>query len=117
MAFAYDQSRLESARHGISLSLPPSAGFSNAFSDGFFKGTHRERKVSAFFSVLLPDGSMRARLADCPGISENNPFALLEIVDGEAPVHWPFIRKVKSLPKSRKALKYLMTRDLKRFWI
>lgn len=49
MAFAYDQSRLESARHGISLSLPPSAGFSNAFSDGFFKGTHREKEGRRLF--------------------------------------------------------------------
>lgn len=83
LEFAYDQGYLETAAHGISLSLPLSAGFSSGFSDGFFKGTYKGKKVKAFFSGLLPEETVRERLAGYLGVSEKNPFALLEIVGGD----------------------------------
>lgn len=39
--------------------------------------------TSAFFSALLPEEGVRARLAKCLGISERNTFALLKKIGGE----------------------------------
>jgi serine/threonine-protein kinase HipA len=83
LEFVYDHHYLKTAKHGISLSLPLSAGFSDEFSDDFFKGIYRRKNVKAFFSGLLPEESVRERLAGYLGVSETNPFALLEIVGGD----------------------------------
>ncbi len=44
---------------------------------------YEEQKVRAFFSGLLPDDIARYRLARYLGVSEKNPFSLLEAVGGE----------------------------------
>ena len=71
LAFTYDADYLDAAPYGISLSLP-------LCSDAF-KGS----QVKAFFSGLLPDESVRKRLATSLGLSEKNSFALLEAVGGD----------------------------------
>ncbi len=71
LAFTYDAGYLSTASYGISLSLPLRAET--------FKGT----QVSAFFSGLLPEESVRERLAKYLGLSERNPFALLEAIGGD----------------------------------
>ncbi|HQS83725.1 MAG: phosphatidylinositol kinase [Alphaproteobacteria bacterium 16-39-46] len=40
-------------------------------------------KVKAYFSGLLPDDIVRHRLAEYLGLSEKNPFSLLEAIGGE----------------------------------
>lgn len=83
LAFSYDKEYIEKAPFGISLSLPLNAGFSSAFSDEFFKGVYEGAAVKAFFSGLLPEESVRDRLAGHLGLSEKNAFALLEAVGGD----------------------------------
>ena len=39
--------------------------------------------MRAFFSGLLPDDIVRHRLAKYLGVSEKNPFSLLEVIGGE----------------------------------
>jgi len=71
LSFTYSANYLATAVYGISLSLPlQGAPFTGA-------------KVKAFFSGLLPEESVRARLAGYLGLSANNPFALLEAVGGD----------------------------------
>ncbi len=71
LAFTYDADYLDEASYGISLSLP--------LQNDAFKGS----QVKAFFSGLLPDESVRDRLAKYLGLSEKNSFALLEAVGGD----------------------------------
>lgn len=71
LTFVYDADYLETAAQAISISLPLQ---SEAFT---------ARSVKAFFSGLLPDESVRKRLAACLGLSEQNSFALLEAVGGD----------------------------------
>lgn len=71
LTFLYDDSYLDSAPHGISLSLPLRE---EPFTGG---------QVKAFFSGLLPEGSVRDRLAKYLGLSEKNAFALLEAIGGD----------------------------------
>ncbi len=72
LAFTYDADYLNNtASYGISLSLPLQAET--------FTGT----QVKAFFSGLLPEESVRERLAKYLGLSEKNPFTLLEAVGGD----------------------------------
>ena len=70
LTFTYAADYLDAAPHGISLSLPLEAA------------THSGDAVKAFFSGLLPEQGVRARLARCLGLSETNPFALLEAIGG-----------------------------------
>ena len=71
LAFTYDADYLDAASCAISLSLPLQ-------SDAF-----RDSQAKAFFSGLLPEESVRGRLAKYLGLSEKNPFALLEAVGGD----------------------------------
>ncbi len=71
LELAYDQGYLEAKTHGISLSLPST------------QKLHKGKILKAFFSGLLPEESVRERLAGYLGVSEKNPFALLEIVGGD----------------------------------
>ena len=71
LEFAYDEGYLETAAHGISLSLPTT------------QKLHKGKTVKSFFSGLLPEESVRERLARYLGVSEKNSFALLEIVGGD----------------------------------
>ncbi|MCY4032831.1 MAG: type II toxin-antitoxin system HipA family toxin [Hyphomicrobiales bacterium] len=71
LAFTYDADYLNTAPRGISLSLPLQAE------------TFEGARVGAFFSGLLPDESVRERLAKYLGLSEKNSFALLEVVGGD----------------------------------
>ena len=71
LAFTYDANYLDAASYGISLSLP------------LQKATFRGSQVKTFFSGLLPEESVRDRLAKYLGLSEKNPFALLEAVGGD----------------------------------
>jgi len=71
LAFTYDADYLNSESYGISLSMP--------LQSETFKGN----QVKAFFSGLLPEESVRDRLAKCLGLSQENPFALLEAVGGD----------------------------------
>jgi len=71
LSFAYDPGFLHSAAAGISISLP--------LQDILFEGD----VVKAFFSGLLPEESVRIRLAQYLGVSDKNAFALLQAVGGE----------------------------------
>jgi serine/threonine-protein kinase HipA len=71
LEFSYDLGYLETTSRGISLSLPST------------QKLHKGKTVKAFFSGLLPEESVRERLAGYLGVSEKNPFALLEIVGGD----------------------------------
>lgn len=71
LEFLYDHNYLENATHGISLSLP------------LTKEIYKGGVAKSFFSGLLPEESVRERLARYLGVSEKNPFALLEIVGGD----------------------------------
>ena len=71
LVFTYDADYLNAASHAISLSLPLQAE------------PHEGPQVGAFFSGLLPEESVRERLAGYLGLSEKNSFALLESVGGD----------------------------------
>jgi len=71
LSFAYDPGFLQTAQAGISISLP--------LQKGVFDGDI----VKAFFSGLLPEDSVRKRLAQYLGVSDKNAFALLQAVGGE----------------------------------
>lgn len=71
MTFIYDINYLNKAAYGISISLP--------LQEEIFTGL----EVNAFFSGLLPEESVRERLAKFLGISNKNSFALLEEVGGD----------------------------------
>ena len=71
LTFTYAADYLKTAPHALSLSLP------------LENPTHTSDAVRAFFSGLLPEQSVRARLAKSLGISEKNSFALLEAVGGD----------------------------------
>ncbi|NQY80278.1 MAG: type II toxin-antitoxin system HipA family toxin [Candidatus Caenarcaniphilales bacterium] len=69
--FTYDEEYLETSDIGISISLPLQ-------SEPFIG-----KAVKAFFSGLLPDETVRERLAAYLGLSEQNTFSLLEAVGGD----------------------------------
>ena len=71
LSFTYGEGYLESEQHALSISLPLS------------DKTNISHNVKAFFSGLLPDEIVRHRLAKYLGVSEKNPFALLEAIGGE----------------------------------
>ena len=71
LLFTYDADYLKAATYDISLSMP--------LQKEALKGV----QVKAFFSGLLPEESVRERLAKYLGLSEKNPFALLEAVGGD----------------------------------
>lgn len=72
LEFQYDEHYVESPLSlAISLSMPIRA---EAYEDS---------QARAFFSGLLPDDIARHRLARYLGLSEKNPFALLEAIGGE----------------------------------
>ena len=71
LTFTYNADYFDTASHGISLALPLETAI------------HTGDTVRAFFSGLLPDDTVRKRLAKSLGISETNPFALLEAVGGD----------------------------------
>ncbi len=71
LAFTYSADYIEAASYGISLSMPLNVE------------SYKGPQVEAFFSGLLPEESVRARLAKYLGLSEKNSFALLEAVGGD----------------------------------
>ncbi len=83
LEFTYNENCFGESAYRISLSLPLEGIFSSAFSNDFFKGKHQGAKVEAFFSGLLPEESLRKRLALNLGLSRNNSFAILEAIGGE----------------------------------
>ena len=71
LIYTYNSDYLNVAFNGISLSLPLQAE------------SHTGSQVKAFFSGLLPEESVRERLAKYLGLSEKNAFSLLEAVGGD----------------------------------
>ena len=71
LAFEYDEVYLESGRLAISYALP----LKKERLDG--------KEAKAFFSGILPDEGERERLARQIGVSQKNPFALLNAIGGE----------------------------------
>ncbi len=72
LLFAYDAGYLESKQPlPLSVSMPVGAAEFN------------DRIARPFFSGLLPEDLIRKQIAQILGVSENNPFSLLEIVGGE----------------------------------
>ena len=71
LSFAYDGSYVEGGNLALSISMP--------VQEQGYDGT----EVRAFFSGLLPDDIVRHRLAKYLGVSEKNPFSLLEVIGGE----------------------------------
>lgn len=90
LKFSYDENYLTHRDHSaISLSLPLRAAF------------YEEKAVRAFFSGLLPDDIGRHKLARYLGISEKNPFALLEVVGGECAGALSFYHEGEKPPSPR----------------
>lgn len=83
LEFAYDPTYAENATSPISLLFPLPNFFPLTFPVEFSSNSWKGKKVKAFFSGLLPEESVRERLAGYLGVSEKNPFALLEIVGGD----------------------------------
>jgi serine/threonine-protein kinase HipA len=71
LSFCYDATYIEKSANPISISLPLQ---SEPFNDAV---------VRPFFSGLLPDESVRERLAKLLGVSEKNPFSLLLEIGGD----------------------------------
>jgi len=71
LSFQYGAEYLGGENAPVSLSMP--------LREEPYEGEH----VRAFFSGLLPDDIVRHRLARYLGVSEKNPFALLEAIGGE----------------------------------
>ena len=71
LTFTYSADYLDAPSYGISLSMPLNTE------------SYTGSQVKAFFSGLLPEESVRDRLAKYLGLSEKNPFALLEAVGGD----------------------------------
>ena len=71
LSFSYIQEYVSSKKTALSISLP--------LQDGLLEGNN----VKAFFSGLLPDDFLRHKLSRYLGVSEKNPFALLEAIGGE----------------------------------
>lgn len=71
LSFTYDVNYVNGNYAPLSLSLP------------LRKETFEGDVVRAFFSGLLPDDIVRHRLARYLGVSEKNPFSLLEAIGGE----------------------------------
>lgn len=71
LIFCYDSEYLNKKNIPISISLP------------LRKEKFEGDEVKAYFSGLLPDESIRQRLAQSLGLSYENAFALLEVVGGE----------------------------------
>jgi serine/threonine-protein kinase HipA len=71
LSFVYDAAYLEQSSPALSISMP-------------LRAEPLGRQVAqAFFSGLLPDEIVRHRLAKYLGVSEKNPFSLLEAIGGE----------------------------------
>lgn len=71
LSFRYDNHYIEENHPALSISLP--------LKKGFYEGD----TVKAFFSGFLPDDIIRHKLARYLGVSDKNPFALLEAIGGE----------------------------------
>jgi len=71
LSFSYDSNYLDNNHLAISVSMP--------LQEKPYKG----KVVKSFFSGLLPDELAKHKLAKYLGVSEKNPFALLEIIGGE----------------------------------
>ena len=71
LIFTYDETYVAEDRLSLSLSLP------------LRHEPYEGNNVKAFFSGLLPDNIVRHRLARYLGVSEKNPFSLLEAIGGE----------------------------------
>lgn len=71
LSFTYNSDFLQRAATGISISLP------------LRESPHAGDEVRAFFSGLLPEETVRTRLAAVLGVSEKNTFSLLREVGGE----------------------------------
>ncbi len=71
LSFAYDAAYITAKKWALSISLP--------VQEETFEGN----QVRAFFSGLLPDDLVRHTLAKYLGVSDKNPFALLEAIGGE----------------------------------
>lgn len=71
LSFSYKEDYVEKKHAPLSLSLP------------LRNETFEDDVVRAFFSGLLPDDIVRHRLARYLGVSEKNPFSLLEVIGGE----------------------------------
>ena len=71
LTFTYDSGYLNKGIHPVSISMPLRAEPFNG------------PIVKSFFSGLLPDESVRERLANYLGLSKKNPFALLEVIGGD----------------------------------
>lgn len=71
LSLSYDIDYVKEGRSAISISLP------------IQEEPHEGNAVRAFFSGILPDDIVRHRLAKYLGVSEENPFSLLEAIGGE----------------------------------
>ncbi len=71
LLFTYDTSYVAKEQLALSLSLPVRLK------------TYEDNIAKAFFSGLLPEDIVCHRLARYLGVSEKNPFALLEAIGGE----------------------------------
>ena len=71
LTFTYDADYVAQATCGISLSLP------------LMREGNRGPHVTAFFAGLLPEDSVRDRVAASLGLSDKNSFALLNAIGGD----------------------------------
>lgn len=72
LLFAYDATYMKSAQAWpLSISMPLRAE------------EYDDRVARPYFSGLLPDDVVRKKMATVLGVSEKNPFSLLEVIGGE----------------------------------
>jgi len=91
LLFTYDASYVAEEQLALSLSLP------------LCLETYEGDIAKAFFSGLLPEDIVCHRLARYLGVSEKNPFALLEAIGGECAGALSFYPEGIAPPKPEKA--------------
>ncbi len=71
LSFSYDETYINMGGDSLSISLP------------LVPEVFDVDRIKAFFAGILPDDIARFKLAKYLGLSEKNPFALLEVIGGE----------------------------------
>ena len=87
LSFAYDKDYLSLALPIVSVSMPLS------------DIPYGEKITRPYFSGILPDDIVRHRLARFLGVSEKNPFSLLEAIGGECAGALTLLPEGRELPE------------------
>jgi serine/threonine-protein kinase HipA len=102
LSFIYDSEYIKQKSMPVSVCMP------------LLERAYSGSVVKAVFSGVLPDDGVRYRLAKSLGVSENNPFSLLEIVGGECAGALSFYRpgEKEAFAKTEKTVEVLDDQQL-----